>query len=217
MVHAISPDVCCGHPAPRSLDAGCALAILAPLASNARSRTRATPPDRASRKASSCLLPALLRSESPARPARSAWAIPYPCIIMMAHSSASTFGGPSGNFVGVGLPMQCARGVAGETVPDWFTGGDMLAAGGFCYRMLGWPTGDRLRVAKIPRRLRVPPTGSSRSRIGSIIRAACLPSGSPKRERGVSGSHRDGAGLVRPRTLKGLVAPAPQNPSRPQM
>ena len=128
-----------------------------------------------------------------------------------------TFSGPSGNFVGVGLPMQCARGVAGETVPDWFTGGDMLAAGGFCYRMLGWPTGDRLRVAKIPRRLRVPPTGSSRSRIGSIIRAACLPSGSPKRERGVSGSHRDGAGLVRPRTLKGLVAPAPQNPSRPQM
>ena len=58
------------------------------------------------------------------------------------HSAApgNTFG-PSGNFVGVGLPMQCARGVAGETVPDWFTGGDMLAAGGFCYRMRGWPTG----------------------------------------------------------------------------
>ena len=217
MVHAISPDVCCGHPAPRSLDAGCALAILAPLASNARSRTRATPPDRASRKASSCLLPALLRSESPARPARSAWAIPYPCIIMMAHSSASTFGGPSGNFVGVGLPMQCARGVAGETVPDWFTGGDMLAAGGFCYRMLGWPTGELLVSRKdSPASARATP-GSSRSGIGSIIRAACLPSGSPKRERGVSGSHRDGAGLVRPRTLKGLVAPAPQNPSRPQM
>ena len=51
--------------------------------------------------------------------------------------------GPSGNFVGVGLPMQCARGVAGETVPDWFTGGDMLAAGGFCYRMPAWPTEDR--------------------------------------------------------------------------
>ena len=48
-------------------------------------------------------------------------------------------------------------------------------------------------------------------------RGCCFPSGSPKRERGVSGSHRDGAGLVRPRTLKGLVAPAPQNPSRPQM
>ena len=40
--------------------------------------------------------------------------------------------------------MQCARGVAGETVPDWFTGGDMLAAGGFCSRMLGWPTGELL-------------------------------------------------------------------------
>ena len=76
-----------------------------------------------------------------------------------------------------------------DLIPDWFTGGDMLAAGGFCYRMLGWPTGDRLRVAKIPRRLRVPPTGSSRSRIGSIIRAACLPSGSPKRKRGESVRH----------------------------
>ena len=125
--------------------------------------------------------------------------------------------GPSGNFVGVGLPMQCARGVAGETVPDWFTGGDMLAAGGFCYRMLGWPTGELLVSRKdSPASARATP-GSSRSGIGSIIRAACLPSGSPKRERGVSGSHRDGAGLVRPRTLKGLVAPAPQNPSRPQM
>ena len=46
--------------------------------------------------------------------------------------------------MGVGLPMQCARGVAGETVPDWFTGGDMLAAEGFCYRLLGWPTGELL-------------------------------------------------------------------------
>ena len=119
--------------------------------------------------------------------------------------------------MGVGLPMQCARGVAGETVPDWFTGGDMLAAGGFCYRMLGWPTGELLVSRKdSPASARATP-GSSRSGIGSIIRAACLPSGSPKRERGVSGSHRDGAGLVRPRTLKGLVAPAPQNPSRPQM
>ena len=31
-----------------------------------------------------------------------------------------------------------------DLIPDWFTGGDMLAAGGFCYRMLGWPTGELL-------------------------------------------------------------------------
>ena len=76
--------------------------------------------------------------------------------------------GRSGNFVGVGLPMQCARGVAGETVPDWFTGGDMLAAGGFCYRMLGWPTGELLVSRKdSPASARATP-GSSRSGIGWV-------------------------------------------------
>ena len=70
--------------------------------------------------------------------------------------------------MGVGLPMQCARGVAGETVPDWFTGGDMLAAGGFCYRMLGWPTGELLVSRKdSPASARATP-GSSRSGIGWV-------------------------------------------------
>jgi len=40
-------------------------------------------------------------------------------------------------------------------------GGDMLVAGGFCYRRLTWPTGRCLGVAKIPRLLRVPPTSPS--------------------------------------------------------
>ncbi len=76
--------------------------------------------------------------------------------------------GRSGNFVGVGLPMQCARGVAGETVPDWFPGGDMLAAGGFCSRMLGWPTGELLVSRKdSPASARATP-GSSRSGIGWV-------------------------------------------------
>jgi hypothetical protein len=36
--HAPSPDVRCGHPALRSLDAGCAYGILPSLAANAGSR-----------------------------------------------------------------------------------------------------------------------------------------------------------------------------------
>ncbi len=40
---ATSPDVRLGHPALRSLDAGRALGILPPLASNAGSMARATP------------------------------------------------------------------------------------------------------------------------------------------------------------------------------
>jgi len=41
--HAPSPDVRCGHPALRSLRAGCALAILASLAAKAGSRGTGNP------------------------------------------------------------------------------------------------------------------------------------------------------------------------------
>ena len=83
-----------------------------------------------------------------------------------------------------------------ETVPDWFAGSDMLGAGDFA---TGCPAG-RLGVAResqrFPASARATP-GSSRSGIGWGNLGCCFSSGSPKRERGVYGWHRDGAGLVR--------------------
>ena len=52
--------------------------------------------------------------------------------------SLSTLRGPPGS------PNR-ERGECGgiDAVPEWFAGGGMLAAGGFCYRMPTWPTGRR--------------------------------------------------------------------------
>jgi len=50
VAHALSPDVHVGPPGRRSLRWKLRFAILAALASAARSRARATPPERASRK-----------------------------------------------------------------------------------------------------------------------------------------------------------------------
>jgi hypothetical protein len=58
-------------------------------------------------------------------------------------------------------PRYCNRQLVDRCIEVPGAGGDMLVAGGFCYRVLARPPEALSRVAKIPRLLRVPPTDPS--------------------------------------------------------